>query len=353
MGIDGPAGSGKTKGALALAVAMFGPKAKIALIDSEHESASLYADKFNFDTLPLEPPYTSAKYEAGIQAAVDGGYDVCIVDSISHQWAGEGGILSRKDQMEIDNPRLNSYTLWGRFTKEHEKFKARILNAPIHIIATMRSKMDYQLVNKDGKQVPEKLGMAPIQREGMEYEFSLVFSLGMNHVAQATKDRTDLFAPENRMVSLLDPAVGKELYEWLMSGKAVLPPTEEQLLRIEELATETGDWELVKPRLAGITTETAADFIARLTAKYQRMRDSGELEKKERPTSGDTAPAATASPASAEPPKTLPTTSAESPTSTTASTPEPDLPERPEPEPCEHGVPHGEICAKCDEEFAE
>lgn len=216
LGIQGPSGSGKTLGALALATALSN---KVALIDTENGSASLYGDRFTFDTLNLTPPYTSARYIEAITAAVEAGYEVIVLDSISHQWVGEGGILARKE--ELDARGGNSYTNWAKFTKEHESFKAAILNAPVHIVATVRAKQDYVVEQNDkGKSAPRKIGMAPVQREGMEYEFSIVFELQMDHRAMVSKDRTGLFE-SGVSIDLTKPDVVKRLSGWLASGAAV------------------------------------------------------------------------------------------------------------------------------------
>jgi superfamily II DNA or RNA helicase len=138
IAITGPSGSGKTYSALQLAT---GLGKKIALIDTENDSASLYADRFEFDTLNIEPPFTIKKYLEAMKAAQAGGYDVLVIDSLSHAWAGEGGILERKSAK--DNQGGNSYTNWAQFTKEHEEFKSALLYADIHVIGNMRSKQDY------------------------------------------------------------------------------------------------------------------------------------------------------------------------------------------------------------------
>jgi hypothetical protein len=214
--LQGPSGSGKTWGALALAKNIW-PDAKICLIDTENESASLYADKFDFDTIPLAPPFSSERYEACMDAVVRGGYDVLIIDSISQQWDGDGGILRRKEELD-QRPGANSYTNWARFTPEHTAFIESIKQTPIHIIATMRSKQDYVLTDNDrGKKTPVKVGMAPIQRDGFDYEFSLVFDVQMDHKATVSKSRTGLF--EGKVVNLTDKKVAADLREWIDSGK--------------------------------------------------------------------------------------------------------------------------------------
>lgn len=217
IAVQGPSGSGKTFGALSIASALGG---KVAVIDTENGSASLYADHFAFDTLDLAPPYTTKRYVEAITAAVEAGYEIIVVDSLSHQWMGEGGILSRKEALDA-RPGSNSYTNWAKFTSEHEAFKAAILSTPAHLIATIRAKQDYVLETNDkGKQQPKKVGMAPVQREGMEYEFSIVFELQMEHRALVSKDRTGLF-DSAEPIDLSLPATAKRITQWLSTGAPV------------------------------------------------------------------------------------------------------------------------------------
>jgi GTPase SAR1 family protein len=217
MAVQGPSGSGKTWGALALAKNLW-PQAKICVIDTENESASLYADKFTFDTIPLGPPFTTARYVECIDASVKAGYDVLIIDTITAQWDGSGGILQRKNEMDMRGG--NSFTNWSSFTPEHEAFKQIMLQAPIHVIATMRSKQDYILqANDKGKQMPKKVGMAPIQRDQIDYEFTIVFDVQMDHKAVSSKDRTGLF--NDKVVDLADPMTADAIRGWLESGVEV------------------------------------------------------------------------------------------------------------------------------------
>lgn len=219
IALTGPSGAGKTFSALLIAS---GIGKRIAVIDTENKSASLYAGMskgplagIDFDILEIEPDYTIQKYAEAIEAAEKAGYDVLIVDSISHAWAGEGGLLAKKEA--LDQRGGNSYTNWAGITKEHEAFKAKILNANIHLICTMRSKQDYVLeMNDKGKSAPKKVGLAPIQRDGMEYEFTTVFDLAMDHNAKVSKDRTDLF---DGMIFKPTKETGEQLMKWLMSGK--------------------------------------------------------------------------------------------------------------------------------------
>lgn len=220
LGITGPSGSGKTMSGLLIAA---GLGKRIAVVDTENRSASLYAGMttgplagIEFDILELEPPYTVDKFTAAIIAAEAEKYDAIFLDSISHEWAGEGGLLDKKSALDA-RPSSNSYTNWAGITKEHEAFKGKFLNANIHVLCSMRSKQDYVLeMNEKGKQAPKKVGLAPIQRDGMEYEFTVVFDLAMDHNAIVSKDRTSLFDGQ-----VFKPTVetGKKLLAWLMGGK--------------------------------------------------------------------------------------------------------------------------------------
>lgn len=192
---------------------------KVAVVDTENGSASLYSDKFSFDVVTMNPPFTIEKYLAAINAAVEGKYDVIILDSITHAWAGEGGLLEQKEQLDARG-KGNSYTNWATITKKQEEFKGAMLHAPIHVIATMRSKQDYAQVEENGRKTVKKLGLAPIQRDGMEYEFTVVFDVAMNHEAEASKDRTGLFADK---IFKITEKTGQILGEWLGSGAKPLP----------------------------------------------------------------------------------------------------------------------------------
>jgi hypothetical protein len=232
MAIQGPSGSGKTEGALALAT-NFMPGGKILLIDTENESASLYADRYEFDTIPLSAPYTSDRYRKAMQVAVAGGYDFLIVDSISHQWDGEGGILRRKE--EKDRAGGNSFANWASFTPEHTGFVEFIKQLPVHTIVTMRSKQAYVMEkNEKGKEMPRKVGLDPIQREGMEYEYTLVFEVGMSHRATTSKNRTTLFQ-NDAIIDLTEPAVAESIREWLQNGEAPTLPAFATSQEMEQL----------------------------------------------------------------------------------------------------------------------
>lgn len=229
MAIQGPSGSGKTEGALALAT-NFTPNAKILVVDTENDSASLYADRYEFDTISLTAPYTSERYKKAMQVAAAGGYDVLIVDSLTQQWDGEGGILRRKE--EKDRSGGNSFTNWASFTPEHTGFMEFIKQLPVHTICTMRTKQAYVLEKNDrGKETPRKVGLDPIQRDGTEYEYTIVFDVNMAHRATTSKNRTTLFQTDDP-IDLASPKVAGEIRDWLANG---LPPMYADTIQVQKL----------------------------------------------------------------------------------------------------------------------
>jgi hypothetical protein len=224
LGITGGPGTGKTYSGLRLATGLAAGQ-PIAGIDTENGSMSLYAETFNFDVVTLEPPFTDDKFVEAIEAAVAGGYGVVIIDSFSHAWEA---VLDYKTS--LDSKGGNSYTNWGTAGKKFKSILVSVLQSPIHVICCLRSKMQYVLeTDLRGKQVPRKIGMEPIARDGADYEFSTVFDIGSDHCATVSKDRTNLFMDQHFQVT---EATGAGLLGWLNSAAAPEPkPTlQEQLV---------------------------------------------------------------------------------------------------------------------------
>ena len=216
LALLGPTGSGKTLSALYLA---FGIGKKVGIIDTENKSADLYAEHGDYDVITLEAPYTVASYREAIRAFEDAAYDVIIIDSLSHAWAGAGGLLDKKSKMDAGGG--NSFISWGKITPEQNALVDQILQSPVHMIVTMRVKMEYVLEKNDkGREVPVKKGLQPVQRDGLEYEFTVVMDVDANHVATAAKDRTNLF---NGWSDTITTRTGKMLLDWLESGADVAP----------------------------------------------------------------------------------------------------------------------------------
>jgi hypothetical protein len=193
--------------ALLLAKGLCGDWSKIAVIDSENRSAHLYAHLGPYKVLNLESPYTPERYIEAIDVCVKAQADVIVLDSISHEWEGLGGILDIHANMSG-----NSFTNWNKLTPRHNDFIQKILQSPAHIIATIRAKQEYILSEKNGKQVPEKVGMKGITREGMDYELTTVFELDMKHQARVSKDRTGLF--EKMPEFIISEKTGARILQW-------------------------------------------------------------------------------------------------------------------------------------------
>ncbi|MGB9847041.1 MAG: ATP-binding protein, partial [Desulfotomaculales bacterium] len=210
LALIGPSGSGKTYSALLIARGLVGPQGRIAVIDTEHGSASLYADITPFDVCELSPPFNPEKYIEAIKTAEKLGYHAVIIDSLSHAWMGTGGILDIHNAATAKEK--NSWAAWRLVTPRHNDLVEAMLQSPCHIIATIRAKQEYVPVEEGGKTKIQKVGLAPVQRDGLEYEFTLVFDLDASHNAIASKDRTSLF---DGQVIRLSPATGMKLREWL------------------------------------------------------------------------------------------------------------------------------------------
>lgn len=237
VALSGPSGSGKTMSALLMAYGITGDWAKVALIDTEHNSAEHYAvsstlgttEEDTFNVLELDAPYTPDRYIRAIETCEQAeGIEVIVIDSASHEWNGKGGILEMKDSMSAKS----SFNAWQKLTPEHNKFIEKILSSSCHVFACFRAKTDYILVDKNGKQVPEKVGLKPITREEVDFEFSVWFDLDIMNNAVAAKDRTELFMgrPDFRITK----ETGAAIKAWAEMGKAEVRKTELQLA-IEEL----------------------------------------------------------------------------------------------------------------------
>lgn len=225
MALQGPSGSGKTKSSLLIAYGLCGSWEKISVIDTENRSADLYADLGKYNVLPLTPPFTPERYIQALELCNSSGMQVIIVDSISHEWEGIGGIL------EIHSGMIgNSFTNWGKLTPRHNAFIQTLLQMDVHVIGTIRSKQEYVLSEKNGKQVPEKVGMKGITREGLDYEFTLVFDLDITLKAKSTKDRTQLFFGKPEFIPTTD--TGAIILKWCNQGSGSYPiSSNEEMVR--------------------------------------------------------------------------------------------------------------------------
>lgn len=209
LAITGVSGSGKTYSALLLARGLVGDEGRIAVIDTENGSASLYADLTDYDVLNISPPFFKKMFLGAIKDAIDGGYQCLIIDSASHIWEG---VLAYKSNLDAAGG--NSYVNWGQAGSAYKEVIDAILQSPLHVICCMRSKTEYVIEqNEKGKQVPRKIGLAPIIRDGTEYEFTTVFDVAPSHKAIITKDRTGLFDQNDYFI--IDVTTGLRISDWL------------------------------------------------------------------------------------------------------------------------------------------
>jgi hypothetical protein len=263
--ITGASGSGKTLGALRLAESL--APGRIAVIDSENSRSSYYADGVEFDVLALADHHPDA-YIAAMDVAVEAGYQVIIVDSLSHAWQD---VLDRKTAFDRANPRSNSYTNWKLFSAEWDSLLRAILDLPAHVIATARSKQAYEQVDVDGRKRVLKLGLQPVLRDGTEYEFALHFDLNEAHKADVKKDNTRKFGDPGQLWDLCDGSIARELRDWLASAEPVARPTPATssaiddaiaALPVERRPEARRRWALRRDK--GVTEAEAQEMLARL-----------------------------------------------------------------------------------------
>lgn len=210
---SGASGSGKTTAALTVADQL---GKKIAFIDTEAGSASLYADRFNFDVLEMGPPYAPERFIEAIEAAEAAGYEVIVIDSITHEWSGPGGCLDIKTKMG------DRFQDWAKVTPRHDRFIQAMMRSKAHIIATVRAKQGYSM---DEKGKVQKSGMDPQQRDGIDFEFTVCWNINAQHMAEAQKDRTRLFDGKPEVITA---ETGERLAKWLSAGEAVAPVAESE-----------------------------------------------------------------------------------------------------------------------------
>ncbi|NDW11137.1 AAA family ATPase [Dysgonomonas sp. 520] len=207
LALEGCSGSGKTYSSLLLASGMTNWN-KIAIIDSENGSADLYAHLGNYNVLTLQSPFTPEKYMQAIEVCEKAGMEVIIIDSISHCWEY---LLEYHSSLQG-----NSFTNWGKITPRQNAFIQKVLSSNSHIICTMRTKQDYILTEKNGKMIPEKVGLKAVMRDGVDYEFTIVFDIDIKHNAVASKDRTGMFV--NKPEFQISSDIGKRILQWCNSG---------------------------------------------------------------------------------------------------------------------------------------
>ena len=215
IGLSGPSGFGKTYSALLLAHGITNDWNKIAIIDTENKSASLYSHLGDFNVLSLEEPYSPERYLKAIKLCEESEVEIIIIDSISAEWQGKGGILEIHEQLG------GRFQDWAKVTPRHQSFIDAIVQSKCHIITTTRRKVDYSLdQDSNGKTKVMKLGMKEITREGFEYELTVNFELlNDKHLVSASKDRTGLFMGKPEFI--INSNTGKKLINWCNQGISI------------------------------------------------------------------------------------------------------------------------------------
>lgn len=217
LGLSAISGGGKTFSALLLAKGLVNDWEKIAVIDTENGSASLYSHLGDFNTIELQAPYTPERYIEAIKTCENAGIECIIIDSITHEWDGKGGLLEIHSAMTG-----NSFTNWSSLTPRHQKFIDAILQGKCHVITTVRRKQDYEMtLNDKGRQTPIKVGLKEITREGFEYELTVNFNLDEKHNCTTSKDRTGLFMDKPQFI--ISEETGKLIIDWCNDGTKVIP----------------------------------------------------------------------------------------------------------------------------------
>lgn len=215
IGLSGPSGFGKTYSALLMAYGITNDWNKIAVIDTENKSASLYSHLGDFNVLSLDEPFSPERYLEAIKLCENSDIELIIIDSISHEWQGKGGCLEIHEQLG------GRFQDWAKVTPRHNAFIDAIILSKCHLITTSRSKVDYSLdKDSNGKTKVMKLGTKSITREGFEYELTVNFEfLNDKHLVQASKDRTELFSGKPEFI--INSLTGKKLIEWCNQGISI------------------------------------------------------------------------------------------------------------------------------------
>lgn len=259
--LSASSGSGKTYGALLIAKGLVKNWSKVCVIDTERDSASLYADFGEYNTLNLQKPYTPERYIEAITYAEQAGMEVIIVDSITHEWNGPGGCL------EIQADLGGKFQDWAKVTPRHNAFVDKLLTSSAHIICTVRRKEEFSMEKSaTGKTEVVKMGLQEVTRDGFNYEMDLVFEISNdNHLAKTTKDRTELFTGKPEF--LITEETGTILNEWANNGRSLLDDAMDLIRTAKTVDT------LNNIRLEYVSLQSNDDFMTALKKKRSEIQE--------------------------------------------------------------------------------
>lgn len=281
LALFGPSGSGKTMSALRIGTGLLEPSQRLGVIDTERGSAAKYSDRWPFDVINL-PTANPKDYTAAIDLFTQAGHDVLIIDSLSHAWEW---ILDLVDKLGTTKFRSNKWAAWSEATPLHQHLVDAILAYPGHVIVTMRSKTEWTVEEDGGKRTPVRVGLAPRQRDGLEYEFDLVMELNAENIGRVLKDRTG-GALQDALIERPDEETGRRLAEWLSAGAPADAPahatrttatlgglTSEKAATLERILRDAGHDPLsFAARVTGRTIAALADLN---TSEARRVYDAG------------------------------------------------------------------------------
>ncbi len=268
LNIASPSGFGKTYSALLIAYGMCQDWSKIGVIDTENESASLYAHLGNFKTLKLDPPFSPDRYIQAIKMCEEAGLEIIIIDSITHVWKGQGGLL------EYQNSLGGRYQDWAKATPLYSKWPNTILQSKCHVITTNRKKQGYNMITEGNRTKVEKAGLDDEIRDGYEYEMTIAFEIiNDKHMAKASKDRSQLFVDKPEFVITVE--TGKVIKDWCEQGKeSIVPsynPTPIETLSLQEKISTCKSVEELLTLYKAQSAQVQQQFSALFTKKRTEL----------------------------------------------------------------------------------
>lgn len=284
LAVDGLAGTGKTYSCLAIAhtLATLIRESKqgdgrIAVIDSERGSARLYADKFDFDVCELDN-FSPLAYVETIKEAEGAGYDIIIADSISHAWAGKNGALEQKDNAAERGG--NSWTAWRSVTPKHNALVDAMLQCRAHFMATMRQKMEYVQDTVNGKTEIKRVGLAAVQREGMEYEFTLVGDIDHSHTMKIAKTRCDGVIDIGDQFERPGEVFARRVWGWMMSGAKPGPSLSDLQRAFSDMPRP--EFDAVLAQLDAIDAAATPGALSALAPELAKLKGDVQAEARRR-----------------------------------------------------------------------
>lgn len=265
LNIASPSGFGKTYSSLLVAYGLCNDWQKIAIIDTENDSAALYSHLGEFNSIVLKPPFTTEKYMEAIQVCEKAKMEVIIIDSVTHVWSGEGGLLEYQSSLG------GTYQSWAKVTPLYQRFLSSILQSKCHVITTNRKKQGYNMVTENNRTKVEKAGMEDQIRDGWEYEMTLALEITNDkHMAKASKDRTGLFVDKPEFI--ITPETGKKILDWCNSGKSIEESENDIEAKIESCTSVSELLKLYKEH-----PEHQQTHLAHFTEKRKHLEEGNKL----------------------------------------------------------------------------